>query len=73
MRKLRREFLPRQLGGGTAEPGGPGAAGTKFAFLSMLEDDDANFDACQLMNNLYVSVYLNICSYLCICICVCIN
>ena len=39
-----------------------------IAFLSMLEDDDANFDAFQLMSNLHVSIHTCIYMYTHICI-----
>lgn len=57
VRKLRKEYLQEQLGAGTEQVGCGGVVagqpGAKFAFLSMLEDDAANFDACQLMKNTY--------------------
>jgi hypothetical protein len=57
VRKLRKEYLQEQLGGGTAQLGRGGGKGgqpgAKFAFLAMLEDDAANFDACLLMKNTY--------------------
>ena len=53
VRKLTPDYLHCQLGDGIVSRNERTGATQKFAFLSMLEDDTENFDACRLMRDVY--------------------